>query len=77
MFRHQSFVIFQKDCVLKTVLSQEEKKEDKKEDDDKVCATKLDSDTPSRLMLAYIAQVNSKFTIKKQPFTNFILKIVL
>ena len=37
----------------------EEKKEEKKDDDDaKVCATKLDTDTPSRLMLAYIAQVN-------------------
>lgn len=35
-----------------------EKEEKKEKDDDKVVATKLDYDTPSRLMLAYVAQVN-------------------
>jgi len=43
----------------------EEKKEEKKDDDDaKVCATKLDTDTPSRLMLAYIAQVVLRLVIE-------------
>jgi len=36
--------------------NKEEKKDDK-EEEDKVVATKLDSDTPSKLMLAYTAQV--------------------
>jgi len=42
----------------------DEKKEEKKEDDGKVVATKLDSDTPSRLMLAYVAQVILRLLIE-------------
>jgi len=45
--------------------AKEEKKEEKKDDDDgKVVATKLDSDTPSRLMLAYVAQVLLRLIIE-------------
>lgn len=44
--------------------AKEEKKEEKKEDDGKVTATKLDPDTPSRLMLAYVAQVVLRLSIE-------------
>jgi len=53
--------IFLSSCCLQGDESgkEDKKKEEKKDDkDDKVVATKLDSDTPSRLMLAYVAQAS-------------------
>jgi len=41
-----------------------EEKEDKKDDDDKVVATQLTEDNPSRLMLAYVAQVVFRLAIE-------------
>jgi len=43
---------------------EEEKKDENKEDDKKVVATKLDSDTPSRLMLGYVGQVILRLLIE-------------
>ena len=55
----------------------QKEKKDKKEDDDddKVVATKLDSDTPSRLMLAYVFQVNC-YVINIETFILFAVMIV-
>nr|XP_002131483.1 gap junction beta-4 protein-like [Ciona intestinalis] len=41
-----------------------EKEPEKDKDDDKVVATKLDSDTPSRLMLAYVVQVVCRLAVE-------------
>jgi len=47
-----------------TVVAKKEEKKDDGGDDDKVVATQLTEDNPSRLMLAYVAQVVFRLTVE-------------